>query len=249
MPRSNAYRTVSAPSAPRRLLPKEMSDTRMPVRPSVAWRCTDAPDGGAGWADARTGRMLIPRAASAPCCRTSRRFTWSPPVVTDNRLTTDTAVTDGTGRLPSCPARDIIGSHARDGASMANALTTARVLLALPFAFLMMQSDERRAGLAALVVAAAFAQYVVDSYWMHRGRALRASALGRWNGILYFVPLGGDVLVRAGLEDLRPAVSMLAWILVVTTMLSMVQRLWAVTRRSRTAPGSPDAERGDPPPR
>jgi CDP-diacylglycerol--glycerol-3-phosphate 3-phosphatidyltransferase len=189
---------------------------------------------------------------------------------------------------------------------MANALTTARVLLALPFAFLMMQSDERRAGLAALVlataiatdaldgpvarrrgtataagrafdhgadcffvtsglaagaargvfpwvlpllVAAAFAQYVVDSYWMHRGRALRASALGRWNGILYFVPLGGDVLVRAGLEDLRPAVSMLAWILVVTTMLSMVQRLWAVTRRSRTAPGSPDAERGDPPPR
>jgi CDP-diacylglycerol--glycerol-3-phosphate 3-phosphatidyltransferase len=189
---------------------------------------------------------------------------------------------------------------------MAHALTTARVLLALPFAFLMLQSDERRAGLAALVlaaaiatdaldgpvarrrgtvtaagrafdhgadcffvtsglaagaargafpwvlplaVAAAFAQYVVDSYWVHRGRALRPSALGRWNGILYIVPLGGDVLVRAGLEGLRPAVSVLAWILVVTTVLSMGERLWAVTRRSRRAPGSPAGERGDPPPR
>jgi CDP-diacylglycerol--glycerol-3-phosphate 3-phosphatidyltransferase len=189
---------------------------------------------------------------------------------------------------------------------MANALTTARILLALPFAFLMLQGDDRCAGLAALVlaaaiatdaldgpvarrrgtvtaagrafdhgadcffvtsgltagaargafpwvlpvaVAAAFAQYVVDSYWLHRGRALRPSVLGRWNGILYFVPLGGDVVVRAGLEALRPAVSVLAWILVVTTVLSMGERLWTVTRRSRRARGSPAEEKGDPPPR
>ena len=39
-----------------------------------------------------------------------------------------------------------------------------------------------------LLVAAAFAQYTVDSR-AHVGRQLRASALGRWNGIAYFVLL------------------------------------------------------------
>jgi CDP-diacylglycerol--glycerol-3-phosphate 3-phosphatidyltransferase len=187
---------------------------------------------------------------------------------------------------------------------MANALTAARVLLALPFGFLMSRDGQRSAVLAALVlavaittdlldgavarrrgiataaggafdhaadcffvtsglvggavrgafpwilpvlVAAAFAQYVVDSYWVHRGRALRTSALGRYNGIFYFAPLGGDVLVRAGLRALQPAVTVLVWTLVVSTVLSMGERLWAVTRPSRRAPGSPAAERGDRP--
>ena len=40
----------------------------------------------------------------------------------------------------------------------------------------------------------AFGQYVVDSYVWHRQRQLRASFLGRWNGIFYFVPI---VLVAA----------------------------------------------------
>ena len=188
--------------------------------------------------------------------------------------------------------------------TMANAQTAARVLLALPFAFLMAGDGARHAGLAALVlaaaiatdlldgafarrrdtataagrvfdhtadcffvtsglvagavrgafpwilpilVAAAFAQYVADSYWVHRGRALRTSALGRYNGILYFAPLGGDILVRAGFPSLRPAVTGLVWVLVVSTVLSMAERLWAVTRPSRRAPGSPAGERGDPP--
>src|SRR6266542_4284730 len=131
---------------------------------------------------------------------------------------------------------------------MANALTALRVLLTVPFAFLMTRGDRwsaapagivlvaaiatdlldgvvarRRAtdtsaggvfdhaadclfvtaGLAAgavrgvfpwmlaLLVPAAFAQYVVDSYWGHRGRALRTSGLGRWNGVLYFEQLAG----------------------------------------------------------
>jgi len=187
---------------------------------------------------------------------------------------------------------------------MANALTATRVLLALPFGFLMSRDGARSAVLAALVlavaiatdlldgaiarrrgiataaggafdhaadcffvtsglvagavrgafpwilpvlVAAAFAQYVVDSYWVHRGRALRASALGRYNGILYFAPLGADVLVRAGLRALQPAVTVLVWMLVVSTVLSMGERLWAVTLPSRRAPGSPAAERGDRP--
>lgn len=99
------------------------------------------------------------------------------------------------------------------------------------------------------IVAVAFVQYVVDSYWVHRGRALRTSALGRVNGILYFAPLGGDVLVRMGLGALQPAVTALAWMLVVSTVLSMGERLWAVRRRSRTAPGSPAEGRGGRPPR
>ena len=39
------------------------------------------------------------------------------------------------------------------------------------------------------LVAAAFLQYVFDSRTL-AGRPLRASVLGRWNGILYFVPIG-----------------------------------------------------------
>ena len=87
----------------------------------------------------------------------------------------------------------------------------------------------------------------MDSYWVHGGRALRTSALGRYNGILYFAPLGGDILVRAGFPGLQPAVTKLVWVLVVSTVLSMAERLWAVTRPSRRAPGSPAGERGDPP--
>src|SRR5262249_18727701 len=33
------------------------------------------------------------------------------------------------------------------------------------------------------LVAAAFAQYTIDSYWLHRQGRLRGSWLGRWNGI------------------------------------------------------------------
>ncbi|HEX6896041.1 MAG TPA: CDP-alcohol phosphatidyltransferase family protein, partial [Bryobacteraceae bacterium] len=39
-----------------------------------------------------------------------------------------------------------------------------------------------------IVITAAFAQYVIDSYWIHRHAKLRGSKLGRYNGILYFVP-------------------------------------------------------------
>jgi hypothetical protein len=81
-----------------------------------------------------------------------------------------------------------------------------------------------------LLVAAAFAQYVVDSYWVHRGGALRGSRLGRWNGILYFVPLAGDILVRLGLQPLAPLVAAIAWVLVGTTVLSMAARLMASRR-------------------
>jgi phosphatidylglycerophosphate synthase len=130
---------------------------------------------------------------------------------------------------------------------MANAITAARLILVLPFAFWMARGDARHAadcvfvtgGLAAaatrgavpwmlpFLVAAALAQHVIDSYWIHRNGALRGSRLGRWNGILYFVPLGGDVLVRLGLRPLAPLVTAIAWGLVATSVLSMGARLLA----------------------
>jgi CDP-diacylglycerol--glycerol-3-phosphate 3-phosphatidyltransferase len=100
-----------------------------------------------------------------------------------------------------------------------------------------------------VLVAAAFLQYVADSYWIHRDRALRTSGLGRWNGILYFAPLAGDVVARAGVPGIGPAVTVLAWMLVISTLFSMAERLWAVRRASRTAPGSPAAGTADRRPR
>lgn len=79
-----------------------------------------------------------------------------------------------------------------------------------------------------LLVAAAFLQYTFDSRAL-RGRRLRASALGRWNGIAYFVLLGIPV-VRDGLGIGWPAdglVLALGWALVGTTLVSMGQRAWA----------------------
>ncbi len=75
----------------------------------------------------------------------------------------------------------------------------------------------------------AFGQYVIDSYVRHRQRRLRASFLGRWNGILYFVPV---VLATASrlpfpvgfTSLLQVATSALAYLLVVSTVASMLDR-------------------------
>ena len=179
---------------------------------------------------------------------------------------------------------------------MANALTAVRLVLAVPFAFLMASGSARHAALAALalaaaiatdfldgavarrrgtataagrafdhtadvvfvvgglaagatrgafpwvfpaLVAAAFVQYVADSYWVERRRALRASRLGRYNGILYFVPLGGDILVRVGISALQPLLTAVTWMLVASTALSMAERLVSSWRRREELPGRP----------
>src|SRR5581483_2949400 len=165
---------------------------------------------------------------------------------------------------------------------MANALTTIRLLLVLPFAFLMAQGDRRSAIFALLawllalisdvldgpiarrrgsvtawsgtfdhttdflfvtsglfagavrgafpwilpvLITAAFAQYVIDSYWIHRHTKLRGSKLGRYNGIAYFVPSCMDILIRMGLRFLAPLLTILIWLLVLSTLISMSQRL------------------------
>jgi phosphatidylglycerophosphate synthase len=85
-----------------------------------------------------------------------------------------------------------------------------------------------------LLVLAAFAQYALDSRAL-AGRPLRASALGRWNGIAYFVLLGTPV-VRDGLGLAWPAdalVRAFGWLLVATTLLSMLDR-FAALRAARS---------------
>ena len=75
------------------------------------------------------------------------------------------------------------------------------------------------------LITAAFAQYVIDSYWIHRHAKLRGSKLGRYNGILYFVPSSMDILIRMGLRFLHPVLTILVWLLVLSTLASMGQRL------------------------
>lgn len=82
------------------------------------------------------------------------------------------------------------------------------------------------------LVLAAFLQYTLDSRALS-GRPLRASGLGRWNGISYFVLLGVPV-VRDGLGLGWPPVGWtvaIGWGLVGSTILSMGDRLLALTRR------------------
>jgi phosphatidylglycerophosphate synthase len=75
------------------------------------------------------------------------------------------------------------------------------------------------------LITAAFTQYFVDAYWIHRRRALRGSRLGRYNGILYFVPLCVDILICLGWSALQPVLTLIAWALVFSTLVSMAQRL------------------------
>jgi len=76
-----------------------------------------------------------------------------------------------------------------------------------------------------ILITAAFAQYVIDSYWIHRQTKLRGSKLGRYNGILYFVPPCIEILIRMGLRFLQLPLIVLNWLLVLSTLVSMVQRL------------------------
>lgn len=83
--------------------------------------------------------------------------------------------------------------------------------------------------LLAPLVAVAFLQYALDSRAL-AGRPLRASPLGRSNGIAYYVLLGIP-LVRDSLALAWPGpwiVRTLGWLLVATTLLSMGDRLRAL---------------------
>ncbi len=86
-----------------------------------------------------------------------------------------------------------------------------------------------------VLVVVAFVQYAIDSYLLHAERELRMSSLGRWNGILYFVPLGGVILVDLGADWPADLIEPVSWALVVSTLGSIADRLLELGRR-RTAP-------------
>jgi cardiolipin synthase len=78
------------------------------------------------------------------------------------------------------------------------------------------------------LVAVAFLQYVLDSR-SHRGRPLRASQLGRWNGIAYYVVVATPP-VRDTLGLGWPSQRLVWWLgaaLVASTLVSMLDRITA----------------------
>jgi phosphatidylglycerophosphate synthase len=97
--------------------------------------------------------------------------------------------------------------------------------------------------LLAPLIAAAFLQYALDSRLM-RSRGLRASALGRWNGIAYYVIVAVPVVRDAlGLGWPGPGlVRALGWALVASTLLSISDRL-RLLARTRGSSGAGRAAR------
>jgi phosphatidylglycerophosphate synthase len=86
-----------------------------------------------------------------------------------------------------------------------------------------------------ILIVAAFSQYVLDSYFLYRQKRLRMSKLGRWNGILYFVPLVILALARlpvpSGVEETFGMLALgVSWLLVVSTVASIIDRLFAPRR-------------------
>lgn len=88
----------------------------------------------------------------------------------------------------------------------------------------------------------AFSQYVIDSYFLYRQKQLRMSMLGRWNGILYFVPLVAVVIAR--LSDgavsgfAYGVVQVLGYGLLLSTLASIVDRGLAPFRTPNKTPNS-----------
>ncbi len=88
-----------------------------------------------------------------------------------------------------------------------------------------------------ILIPVAFGQYVLDSYLWHGRRQLRASAIGRWNGVFYFVPLvliAGSRMSSAAIVAswLTLAAGALGYVLVVSTVVSVIDRATAPFRSS-----------------
>lgn len=90
-----------------------------------------------------------------------------------------------------------------------------------------------------VLIVAAFAQYFIDSYWIHKHSKLRGSKLGRYNGMLYFVPTCMEALIRLGARFLQPLLTVLIWLLVLSTLISMGQRLMLTQLPENLARRSP----------
>jgi phosphatidylglycerophosphate synthase len=80
--------------------------------------------------------------------------------------------------------------------------------------------------LLVVLIPSAFIQYTLDSKAL-AGKALRTTRIGKSNGVLYF-GLAGTIIVRQTLEvEWLPvlAISAFAWLLVASTLVSMLDRL------------------------
>lgn len=86
-----------------------------------------------------------------------------------------------------------------------------------------------------VLIAIAFIQYLFGSKALV-GAGLRPSAIGRFNGIAYFVIVGGAIVVHhyARLPVMVTALRVLGWLLVATTLLSIVERAIYVRRARRS---------------
>jgi phosphatidylglycerophosphate synthase len=89
-----------------------------------------------------------------------------------------------------------------------------------------------------IFIVLAFAQYVLDSRFLHRSPALRMNWLGRRNGIFYFAPLCMVAVARAvpasrAGPPLLSTACFLSYALVASTLLSRVDRALA-SGRART---------------
>lgn len=86
-----------------------------------------------------------------------------------------------------------------------------------------------------ILITVAFTQYVLDSYFLFRQKQLRMSFLGRWNGILYFVPLLVFAASRLGTSDgladtLRTITGLIGVALIFSTIASIIDRAVAPLR-------------------
>lgn len=88
-----------------------------------------------------------------------------------------------------------------------------------------------------ILIVVAFFQYLLDSRFLYRDKQLRMSVIGRWNGILYFVPLVVLAVARLDMSgDFDDALTeigrWLAWLLAVSTSVSIVDRALAPLPRT-----------------
>ena len=89
-----------------------------------------------------------------------------------------------------------------------------------------------------ILITAAFSQYVLDSYFLYRQKQLRMSVLGRWNGVLYFLPLFLISTARLSARGtvaswMTAAAGTVCYALAVSTVVSMVDRAVAPRRTGR----------------
>ncbi|MBK82182.1 MAG: hypothetical protein CMQ43_14835 [Gammaproteobacteria bacterium] len=162
------------------------------------------------WANALTALRLL---SAGPCAWLAASGRW-PEAAALFTFAVATDLLDGplARRLGQTSALGGIADHATDALFVTAVLGGLAAATPVPWV------------LPPLIVAA-FLQYLLDSR-AHTGRPLRASWLGRLNGIGYFVAAGaclyGNLLGLGAPGDLL--VAALAWLLVATTLLSMADR-------------------------